>query len=128
MKKGGAHCLSLCGALVRAVRLESVVAVSHHFGVSPHTVAKWCKALGVPEVNEAIRRLMRDWAEGREDDRLVRARVNALAPESVEKRAAPRRGKSPHPNLAKAQRETTKRPRSEHWKQKMRARFREGSN
>ena len=38
MKKGGNPCLILCGDLVRAVRAESNAAVSHHFGVSTHTV------------------------------------------------------------------------------------------
>ena len=104
MKKSGSACLVLCGDLVRAVHQESSQAVAHHFGICIHTVTKWRKALGVPEHNEGTRRLGRAWAVGRTDDRLERARRNSLSPASVEKRAAKRRGKPPHPRMLAAAR------------------------
>jgi hypothetical protein len=39
------------GDLVKAVRIESVLAVMHHWGVSRTTVLKWRKLLGVPRFN-----------------------------------------------------------------------------
>ena len=48
-KRWRANSLILCGDLVRAVRQESVDAVSYHWGVCRGVVQTWRKALGVPE-------------------------------------------------------------------------------
>lgn len=45
------------GGLERAVRRESNHAVCHWWGVTPQTVTKWRKALGVPRDNEGSRRV-----------------------------------------------------------------------
>jgi hypothetical protein len=119
MKKGGNPCLVLCGDLVRAVRVESNQAVAHHWGLSTHTVSNWHMALGVPEANEGTRRLGRDWALGRTDGRLERARERSLSPASVEKRAAQRRGRPPHPNMLAAARRAQRHTPA--WRAKVRA-------
>src|SRR3954454_24397457 len=51
----------LCGDLVKAVRQESNLAVRHHWGVTPQTVSKWRKALGVGQSNAGTRRLRQAW-------------------------------------------------------------------
>ena len=45
------------GDLVRAVRRESVEAVSYHWDICRAVVQKWRKALGVQEFNEGTRQL-----------------------------------------------------------------------
>src|SRR5687767_10817571 len=42
----------LFGALVKAVQREAACAVQHNWGVSPATLRKWRRALGVPRWNE----------------------------------------------------------------------------
>jgi hypothetical protein len=49
--------LVVYGDLARAIRLESVSAICHWFGVHDVTVWKWRKALGVPERNYGTRKL-----------------------------------------------------------------------
>ena len=61
--------------------------IRHHFGVSSNTVTNWRKALGVPEQNEGTLRLQHDWAVGREDDRLARARIRLVALERAQAQA-----------------------------------------
>jgi hypothetical protein len=53
----GKHSIILCGDLVRAVRQESVEAISYHWNVSRALVQAWRKALKVPEFNPGTRRL-----------------------------------------------------------------------
>ncbi len=48
----------LCGDLIRAVRVESEIAVAHHWGVNENTVSLWRRALGVPAVTNGTRRLL----------------------------------------------------------------------
>lgn len=126
VKKGGVHSLILCGDLVRAVRHESAQAVAHHFAVSKSTVRKWRRALDVPEHNEGTRRLGGRIAVARDDDRLARARAAAQQSASVELRAAPRRGKPPHPNLLAASAKADHHPPG--WREKMSATFRARGN
>src|SRR3954469_5164831 len=121
VKKGGNPCLILCGDLVRAVRAASNVAIRHHFGVSSNTVTNWRKALGVPEQNEGTLRLQHDWAVGRDDDRLARARRQSMSPAAIAKRASKLAGRPPPPSVVAAARAAAKRPRSKAWKRKMAA-------
>ena len=51
VKARGRHSPILTGDLVRAVRQEASVVVCRLFGVTPQTVTKWRKALGVPHAN-----------------------------------------------------------------------------
>jgi hypothetical protein len=68
--------LIVFGDLARAVRTESNQAVCHWFGITPQTVSKWRKALGVGLTNAGTHRLRSDhqqapWAR--------RARAKAIA-------------------------------------------------
>jgi hypothetical protein len=56
-KKTGKRSLILCGDLVRAVQVESGMALSYHFGVNIHTVSNWRKALGVGQYTDGTLRL-----------------------------------------------------------------------
>ena len=47
--------LVLCGDLERAVRVESSMAVCHHWGVSKRVVTAWRRALGVGRWTEGTR-------------------------------------------------------------------------
>lgn len=53
----GKKSLILCGDLARAVKRESVEAVSYHWDVCRAVVQKWRKTLGVEEFNEGTRQL-----------------------------------------------------------------------
>jgi hypothetical protein len=93
--KAGTHLTPIiCGGLVRAVRRESNLGVARNWGVSPQTVVKWSKALGVLPINEGTRELLRDWspdvlnAEARE-----RAREASRSPEHAAKISAATKGK-----------------------------------
>jgi hypothetical protein len=57
--------LILFGGLVEAVRRESNLALCYWFGVTPQTVSKWRKALGVEAMNDGTGRLRR--AHGKSD-------------------------------------------------------------
>jgi len=50
----------LFGDLVRAVQMESSVAVQHWWGVSDPTVTRWRKSLGVPKMNPGSKDLFGD--------------------------------------------------------------------
>src|SRR5262245_47938132 len=67
-KRGRAKALIVYSGLARAVRRESELAVARWWGVTPQTVWKWRKALGVGAATEGTSRLRRDhfaepWAE-----------------------------------------------------------------
>src|SRR5688572_11106364 len=90
----GVKMLVICGDLLRALRRESVQAVAHWWGITPHTVTKWRRRLGIrnnPEGNTRLRRssFKEPWAN--------RARELAFAhlreASRREKIAAARRGK-----------------------------------
>jgi hypothetical protein len=59
-KRGRARSHVVCGGLAQAVRRESNLAVSHWWGVTPHTVSIWRKALGVAQVNPGTRRIKQE--------------------------------------------------------------------
>src|SRR5438046_2085080 len=59
-KRGRAKSLVIVAGLARAVRRESGVAICHWWGVTPQTVTKWRKALGVSPVTDGTRRLRRE--------------------------------------------------------------------
>jgi hypothetical protein len=111
--------LILCGDLARAVKIESSLAVAHHFGLSTATVKVWRKALGVPRENEGSRRLWGRIADARTDDRLERARVNSKKPVALAKASAKLKGRMIPPQVIDAVRKAAKRPRSSAWKKKM---------
>jgi hypothetical protein len=95
----------ICGGLVRAVWRESNLGVAWNWGVSPQTVCKWRKALGVLPINEGTRELLRDWtpevlnAAARE-----RAREASRSPERAAKISAATKGKPKPPHIVQAMR------------------------
>jgi hypothetical protein len=89
--------------LARAVLQESNLAVCHWWGITPQTVTKRRKALGVPETNTGTSRLRSEymnepWAEGMR----TKARAKDRDPERCAKIAAARRGKPRPPHVIQA--------------------------
>jgi hypothetical protein len=58
-KRGRARSLVVYGQLAEAVRRESGLAICHWWGLTPQTVSKWRKALGIGPVTEGTSRLRR---------------------------------------------------------------------
>jgi hypothetical protein len=114
----GYRSLILCGDLVRAVKLESELAVAYHWTVSATTVGKWRQVLGVEALNPGSRRLM--W----------RAVDLARTPAAREKIAKAATGRSLSPEHRERLRALNRRPKSErfkrHMSEKMQERFASG--
>jgi len=92
-ERGGSSAPIVFGGLVRAVRTESNQSVCFWFGITPQTVSKWRKALGVGLTNAGTHRMRSDhqqapWA------RRARAKAHAKArdPERRRKIAEAKRG------------------------------------
>lgn len=82
------------GGLASAIHCESATAICYWFGVTPQTVTKWRKAMGVGPVNAGTSELKRrNW----EEDWALAARRKALSkardPERRRKIAESKRGK-----------------------------------
>ena len=102
MLKTGSPSLILCGDLVRAVRIESEVAVAYHWGVSITTAWQWRKALGVGRTTDGSRELMKvASALGRLTDGPARGRAAANTPEHHKRLSEYRTGRPAHPNTRK---------------------------
>src|SRR5205823_1413808 len=99
-----ARALVVYGALARAVRRESALAVAHHWGVTPQTVRAWRRALGVGPSTEGTSRLRGAYA--REHPAIVGGRQKALGkaqdPERRRKIADANRGKSKPAHVVEA--------------------------
>lgn len=95
-KKTGRAALILCGDLERAVRTESVDAVSYWWGVGATTVWAWRKALGVGRVTPGTRRLLQE-RTGVPEAAAALGRQRARTPESLAKMAQSKRGKKASP-------------------------------
>jgi hypothetical protein len=101
--KTGRPALILCGDLVRAVKIESELAVAHHWGVGVTTVWAWRKTLGVGRITEGTERLYRDYKPDKfTDDRTAAGRESARKPESIGKMRSAKIGKPMHPTTAAA--------------------------
>ena len=99
----GGRSLVLYGALARAVRRESSLAVQYWWGVTGRIVTKWRRALGVPRMNEGDRRLRS--AIGKRNKNAIRAmHATAQDPERRAKIAAAQRGKRRPPHVVEAMR------------------------
>jgi hypothetical protein len=122
--KGLGSPLILCGDLVRAVKCESSVAISHHWRVSVGTVRVWRGALGVPRGNEGTTRLWGRIATARDDDRLERARRNSKTPAALAKLSVKLKGRIIPAHVIEAVRKAAKRPRSAEWIKKKAAYWR----
>jgi len=100
-QRGRHKAIVLYGALVKAVRRESSLAVQHWFGVGPFTVWKWRKALGVDRNTEGTSRLFSENSQTNPAviEGLAKAHGKARDPERCAKIAAAQRGK-PRPASA----------------------------
>jgi hypothetical protein len=86
----GRPLLILCGALARAVRRESEVAVAHWWGVSQWTVWKWRKELGVDAINKGTSALLsRMTLDSIQSDDGTARRMEALNVQNALQRSLP---------------------------------------
>jgi hypothetical protein len=107
LRKNGRASLIVTEELARAVRHESEIAISHHWGVGVVTIWSWRKALGVPRVNEGTQKLY----EGYSPEKLpewvaAEGRANAATKEHSQASADRLRGKPAHPVTAEALRKS----------------------
>lgn len=101
--KTGRPSLIVCDDLVRAIRLESELAVAEHWGVSVTTVWKWRKALDVDRVTRGTAELLKDnSALGRLTDGPARGRESARTPEARQKISESKRAQPAAPGTRKA--------------------------
>jgi hypothetical protein len=73
----------LCGDLVRAVKLESVEAVCHHWGVCRNVVQKWRHALGVKGFTPGTRQLQKEVHHNADSPARKRAEARANQPTAI---------------------------------------------
>jgi len=107
----------VCGDLVRAVQVESEIAVAYHWGVGAHLVWRWRRALSVSAMTNGSRRLRIEYAaETLTPDVRAKAREAMHSEQVRAKLSALRKGWRQHPNTIAACRELGKRPKSEAWK------------
>jgi hypothetical protein len=94
-KRGRAMALVVFQGLARAVRRESNLAVCHWWGITPQTVTKWRKMLGVGSLTPGTRQRLRDnyFHDGRDAVMQERARERLRDPEVLTRREATRKGK-----------------------------------
>jgi len=113
----GRNSLILCGELIRAVRLESEIAVAHHWGVAQSTVGTWRRALEVPRMTLGSRRLRIEFAtESLTPEVRAMARAAMHSTEVRAKLSAAKAGRPVHPNTIAALLEAAQRPKSDDWK------------
>jgi hypothetical protein len=111
------------GRLADAVRRESNQSICHWWGVTPQTVTKWRKALGVDRENDGTARLDRDYVS----EKIIIDGVNLGAakandPDRRAKIAAARRGKPRPRHVIAAMRKGRKgKPHSAEARRKMSA-------
>lgn len=115
--RGGKPSPVVYGALVRAIRRESVVALCHWFGAAKTTVVRWRKALGVEFSNEgtfklksrhskepwAVAARKKAWAKAQDPDRrrkIAESKLGKTRPKHVIK--AMRKGRLAKPLSAEA--------------------------
>lgn len=110
-KKTGRHSPILCGDLLRAVRVESVAAISHWWGVSATTVWAWRQALGV-DTTAGSQRIAR---RGVPPDAAAKGRERAKDADVRERIAESKRGKPAHPKTRAALLRAAKAPKPEGW-------------
>lgn len=92
---GRATALVVFAGLARAVRVESNAAVCHHWGVSPQTVTKWRRALGVGKYTAGTTRLKASSAKASPGIAAALGKARVTATDQVRRRkvAAAKRGK-----------------------------------
>lgn len=121
----GNHSPIVYAGLVDAIRRESVVAVSYHWGVARETVWKWRKSLKVSRNNEGTQRLHKVTQPERWDPRsLALARRKSVTPKARAKMSATRKGRPAHPHFRAAAAEAASQPKSDSFKRKLSRRMR----
>jgi len=95
-KRGRHKAIVLYGALVKAVRRESSLAIQYWFGVGPFTVWKWRKALGVDRNTEGTSLLFSEISQTNPAviEGLAKAHGKAKDPERRAKIGAAQKGKA----------------------------------
>ena len=98
-KQGRYRSLVVYKDLAKAIRREAVLAVAYWWGITPQTVTKWRRRLGITnQWPKGTQRLRRAYTEEPFFKRATRlARAMARDPERCEKIAASRRGKPRKP-------------------------------
>ncbi len=92
--RGGARSPVVFGDLERAIRNEANVAVCHWWGITPQTVTKWRKALGVETVNAGTSAVRSDMmTPAKKEAMKVRREPKYRDPERNEKIRQSRLGK-----------------------------------
>jgi len=107
--------LVICGDLLRALRTESVYAVSYHWGLSRAIVSYYRQQLNIPRYNPGSHRLFRE--------HIIEA---ARAPEARAKISAAKEGKPSNESARDRERlrRIQRRPKSKSWRRKMSERLR----
>ena len=85
--------LVLCGDLVRAVKMEALLAIKYWWGASASTVVEWRKVFKVPQANPGTRKIRQELAKGRIGAKARAASRLAWTSERRKKIAASKRGK-----------------------------------
>jgi hypothetical protein len=107
--------LVICGDLLRALKTESVLAVSYHWGLSYSIVSQYRQQLNVPRLNPGSHRLFREVVI-----------ESARTPEALAKQSRAREGRratESRRDRAKLRR-IQRRPKSRAWRRKMSERLR----
>ena len=119
-KKTGRPSLILTAELARAVRIESVEAVCHWWGVRPTKVWQWRQVLGIGRVTEGTRLLLQE-RTGVPQEAAARGRKRAASPASRAKIAATKRGVPAPPAVRDGLLRAAKRPKPPGWGLKAKA-------
>lgn len=123
--KGGKPVHILCGDLVEAIRTESAQAVAYWWGVHPHTVTKWRRALAVERNTPGSRKLHQKLFDKRIPDEAKKRGLEALHTPKVKAKAASQKKKQPvSQNSLKALEKSRHKPKSNAWKAKHAERMR----
>jgi hypothetical protein len=103
-KRGrGRHSLVVYKGLAKAIRRESNLAICHWWGITPQTVSKWRKALGVEPTTEGTSRLHSEYTKEPWAVRAwAKAHAKARDPERRRKISEARRGKPRPPHVLEA--------------------------
>jgi hypothetical protein len=97
------HSLVVFKDLAKALRRESNQAICHWWGITPQTVSKWRKALGIGPITEGTSRLYREYTkEPWAVEALARGQAKARDPERCRKIAEAKRGKPRPPHVLEA--------------------------
>ena len=89
--------------LVKALRRESNQAICHWWGITPQTVSKWRKALGIGPITEGTSRLYREYTkEPWAVEAFAKAHAKARDPERCRKIAEAKRGNPRPPHVLEA--------------------------